>query len=260
MAQRNLIETRRRNIANYIETNGRAEISELVKKFNATEFTIRRDLIFLENSGTIVRTHGGAIKREREKSIWQTTAISSRLNKNRDLKERIGALAATLINDNESLMIDGGSTTQIFASYLKEKHHLLSVTTSPRIAEIMLDSEDSNVILIGGELLRGTYMVSGTDAQEQLQKYYVDKCIISVTGAEPEVGCYAAIPEEATLKRLMIEHARESILVIDNTKFKRRGFCIAFPFSKVDVVVTDSMVDKSILEKLQEQGIKVYLA
>ena len=89
MAQRNLIETRRRNIANYIETNGRAEISELVKKFNATEFTIRRDLIFLENSGTIVRTHGGAIKREREKSIWQTTAISSRLNKNRDLKKYV---------------------------------------------------------------------------------------------------------------------------------------------------------------------------
>ena len=188
MAERERIEARRRSIAQYIEANGRAEISELEKLIGATEYTIRRDLVQLEKSGMIVRTHGGAIRKEREKSIWQTTTISSRMGKNTDLKERIGAYAASLINDGESIMIDGGSTTQIFAGHLRDRHNLLTVTTSPGIAEIMLASEDSHVVLIGGELLRGTHMVSGADAEEHLMKYFVDKCIISVTGAEPEIG------------------------------------------------------------------------
>ncbi len=260
MAERERIEARRRSIAQYIEANGRAEISELEKLIGATEYTIRRDLVQLEKSGMIVRTHGGAIRKEREKSIWQTTTISSRMGKNTDLKERIGAYAASLINDGESIMIDGGSTTQIFAGHLRDRHNLLTVTTSPGIAEIMLASEDSHVVLIGGELLRGTHMVSGADAEEHLMKYFVDKCIISVTGAEPEIGCYAAIPDEARLKKLMIEHSRRCILLIDHTKFRRRGFCLAFPFEKVDTIVTDSLIDGETVEKLEAKGIKVCIA
>ena len=257
MAERNKIEERRRKIARYIDVNGKAEITELERILDSTEYTIRRDLIALEKSGIIIRTHGGAIKKEKEKSIWQTTAISSRLSKNADLKEKIGEYAASLINDGESLMIDGGSTTQIFSAHLLDKHNLLAVTTSPGIAEIMLGSDDCHVVLIGGELLRGTHMVSGADAEEHLMKYYVDKCIISVTGAEPEIGCYAAIPNEARLKKLMIEHSRNCILLIDHTKFRRRGFCLAFPFEKVNTVVTDSMIDEDTVQKLESKGINV---
>ena len=68
--------------------------------------------------------------------------------------------------------------------------------------------------------------------------------IISVTGAEPEIGCYAAIPNEARLKKLMIEHSRNCILLIDHTKFRSRGFCLAFTFEKVNTVVTVSMIDE----------------
>lgn len=260
MAQRDFIEERRNNILAFVNQKGKADISQLVEFCQSTEYTVRRDLIALERKKLLTRTHGGAMKREEEKRVWQTTTIDSRLEKNRDLKESIAKAACKLINDNESLMIDSGSTTQIFVSCLKERHNLLTITTSPRIAEILLDSEDSHVVLIGGELSRGTCMVTGADAEEQVSKYYVEKSIISVTGADPDLGCYAAIPNEASMKKLMIEHSRECILLIDSTKFHRKAFCLAFPFSKVSMVVTDNNIDRDVVDRLTNMGIKVVIA
>lgn len=260
MAQRDEIEARREKILAYINEEGKADVSTLAELCSSTDYTIRRDLIELEKNNFVTRTHGGAIKKEREKPVWQTTSTYSRLEKNRDLKESIAVAASDLIGDNESIMIDSGSTTQIFAEHIKNKHNLLSVTTSPRIAEIMLESEDSHVVLIGGELSRGTYMVTGSDAEEHLRKYYVDKCIISVTGADTTLGCYAAIPNEASLKKLMIEHSRECILLIDSSKFRRKAFVLAFTFDSVQTIVTDSKIDKKVVEKLREKGINVIVA
>ena len=67
MAQRETIDTRRKAIFEYIDINGKADLKELANLVNATEFTIRRDLAFLENANMVIRTHGGAIKKEKEK-------------------------------------------------------------------------------------------------------------------------------------------------------------------------------------------------
>ena len=260
MAQRETIDSRRKAIFEYIDINGKADLKELANLVNATEFTIRRDLVFLENANMVIRTHGGAIKKEKEKSVWQTTSIQNRLEKNREAKIAIAMEAAKLINDNESIVIDGGSTTQIFASMLKSKQNLLVVTNSPGIAEIMLTSETAEVFQLGGEMIKETFTATGPDAEYNLKKYYVDKCILGITGADPDIGGYAAIPSEASLKNLMIDQARESILLIDSTKFTRKAFCVAFPFEKVSTVVTDSNIRPDIVEKLINKGVKVVIA
>lgn len=260
MAQRNIIEERRKTIHDYINLHGKADIQELTELTSSTEFTVRRDLVFLEKANAVTRTHGGAIKREKVKSVWQTTSINDRLAKNSKAKSAIAEAAANLINDNESIIIDGGSTTQIMASHLQEKKNLLVVTNSPEIAKILLTNESAEIFLLGGELLRETFTVTGPDAEYNLKKYYVDKCILGVTGADADIGCYAAIPTEASLKNLMIDHARESILLVDSSKFDRKAFCVAFPFDKISTVVTDSQIRPDIVEKLTNKGIKVVIA
>ena len=259
MAQRDIIEERRRKITAYINENGRADIPELVEITQSTEVTVRRDLAHLEKLDLLIRTHGGAVKNENKKSIWQTSSVSSRLEKNKDQKIRIAAFAATLIKDNESLMIDGGSTTQIFSSHLKEKQNLLIVTNAPGIAEILLDNETSRIIQIGGELIRDTHQAAGPDAEAHIHRYHVDKSIISVSGADPDYGCFAAIPLEASLKRAMIEQSRESILLIDSSKFERKALCFAFEFRAFDTIVTDSNISKQTAERLIQHDIKLYI-
>ena len=188
MAQRTLIQERRNRILDYINKNQKADIKELSELLNATEITIRRDLIELEKKKQLIRTHGGAILNEQKKSVWQTSSIYNRLERNREKKERIAQFSATLIRDDESLFIDGGSTNQILAPLVKDRRNMLFVTNSPDVADILLENEENRIIQIGGELTRDTHLTIGPDAEDNIRKYYVDKCITSVSGIDPDVG------------------------------------------------------------------------
>ncbi|MDD6841951.1 MAG: DeoR/GlpR family DNA-binding transcription regulator, partial [Spirochaetales bacterium] len=148
MAQQNIIHERRQRILDYITLHEKAELSELAVQFNTTEATIRRDLIELEKTKLIVRTHGGAIRNELKKAIWQTSSLHNRLDRNKEKKEKIAEFAATLIHDDESIILDGGSTTQILAPHLNKKNNMLFVTNSPDIADILLEGETNHIIQV----------------------------------------------------------------------------------------------------------------
>lgn len=259
MAQRTLIQERRRKILEYIEKNGKAETKDLSELLGETEITIRRDLIELEGMKQVIRVHGGAILNEQKKSVWQTSSIYNRLERNREKKEKIARLTATLIGNGESLFIDGGSTNQILAPMIKDYRNMLFVTNSPDIADILLENEENRIIQIGGELTRDTHLTIGPDAEENIRHYYVDKCITSVSGVNPEIGCYAAIPGEASMKRVLVSQARETILMVDSSKFNRKAFCLAFDLDKVRTVVTDSDTPKETIERLRNRNVNVYV-
>ncbi|MGN1163518.1 MAG: DeoR/GlpR family DNA-binding transcription regulator, partial [Candidatus Ornithospirochaeta sp.] len=237
----------------------KAELSVLAEQFNTTEATIRRDLIELEKTKLIVRTHGGAIRNELKKAIWQTSSLHNRLDRNRGAKEKIAEFAATLIGDNESIILDGGSTTQILAPFLNERSNMLFVTNSPDIADILLEGETNHIIQVGGEMTRDTHQATGPDAEDHIRKYYVDWCITGVTGIDPDVGTYAAIPSEASLKKTMKDHARECMVIVDSSKFSRKAFSVALRPEDIDIVVTDSGAPKEMVDKLRERGIKVFV-
>ena len=260
MAQRSLIQERRNRIIQIITNNRKADIRELSDILGETEITIRRDLIELEKAKKLIRVHGGAILNEQKKSVWQTSSIYNRLERNRDDKERIARLAATLIHNDESLFIDGGSTNQILAPMIRDLSNMLFVTNSPDIADILLENEENRIMQIGGEMTRDTHLTIGPDAEDSIRRYYVDKCITSVSGIEPDEGCYAAIPSEASMKRTLVTHARETILLVDHTKFNRKAFCLAFDLSRVSTVVTDSQTPKNEIERLRDKGINVLIA
>mgnify|MGYP004512478567 CR=1 FL=1 len=257
MSDRSVIAERRKKILDYITANKEVEVSELVKLFNTTESTIRRDLIEIEKTNLIFRTHGGAIRNEQKKSIWQTSSLINRLDRNREQKERIAEFTCSLIKNNESLFIDGGSTTQILASYLKDKMNMLFVTNAIDISQILIENESNHTILIGGEVAKDTHLTIGPDAEAHIRKYYVDKCIIGVTGLDPDIGGYSAIPEEGSIKHLMMKHSRETIVIIDSTKFSRKAFCICFPIEDINTIVTDTGAPKEIVEKLRSKGVNV---
>ncbi|MBQ4280631.1 MAG: DeoR/GlpR transcriptional regulator, partial [Spirochaetales bacterium] len=210
MAQRSLIQERRNRIIRYINENRKADIRQLADLLGESEITIRRDLIELEKAKKLIRVHGGAILNEQKKSVWQTSSIYNRLERNREDKERIARMAATLIHNDESLFIDGGSSNQILAPLIRDLKNMLFVTNSPDIADILLENEENRIIQIGGEMTRDTHLTIGPDAEDNIRKYYVDKCVTSVSGIEPDEGCYAAIPSEASMKRTLVAHARET--------------------------------------------------
>lgn len=260
MAQKNFIEERRNKVLDYINQNSRADIAELAQLLDCTEATIRRDLDYLEQKDLLIRTHGGAIRKEKSRSVWQTTPVSERLEQNSREKRLIAEYAANLIDEGESLMIDGGSTTMFFANSIRYKNNLQIITNAPAIAEILVESENNNVIVTGGEMLRGTYALGGSETEKQLEKFYVDKCVIGVTGLIIGEGVFAAIPTEANIKRIMAMRAREIIILMDSSKIGTRGFCRAFKLHSGIAIITDSKIAQKDYEALRNDGVNVLIA
>lgn len=259
MAQKDFMEERRAKILEYINKNSRAEIAELAKELDSTEVTIRRDIIHLEDLGLIIRTHGGAIKKDTPSPIWKTTSVFYRLSQNVENKRKIVKEAANLILDGESIMIDGGSTTQMLAEELGAKKNLLVVTNSPDIGNLLVEGEENKVIITGGELIRGTHAIGGSDAMDDIARFYVDKAVIGLTGLIPDVGCFTAVPMEADIKKIMSLHAGETILVVDSSKIGISAFCKVFDLDVVNTIVTDSGISESDAFKIRSLGIHLII-
>jgi DeoR/GlpR family transcriptional regulator of sugar metabolism len=241
-----------------LNLNGRVVVEELSSYFNVTGMTIRRDLLSLEKQGLIYRVHGGALKRE-EKSIWQMSTLQDRLYQNAEEKERIALCVAELVKDNESVMIDGGSTTTKVAQHLQGKKNLLIVSNALAIGEILLQT-NNKVILTGGELLKETNALIGTAVNTALASYRTDKAIIGVSGLVSEEGLFSAIPQEAEVKKLMLQNSSQAIVAVDSSKIGVRAFCMFSDLKDVDILVTDRKIKKDDLYTLEKAGIEVIVA
>lgn len=257
--KRDFVEERRSKILGYVNEHNRADISELARIFGTTEATIRRDLGSLEEQSLVYRVHGGALRRE-QPSVWRITSLQDRLGAQADHKERIAEVAAELIDDGDSIMLDTGSTTMIVAQHLLSKKNLLFVTNAPAIGTMIGEESDHKVILTGGELLNETSALMGSGAEGALRHYRTDKAIVGVSGILLNEGCFAAIPEEAEVKRLMSLNAGETIVVADSTKFGTRALCFIFDFAHVDKLVTDKNISRTSLASLRDEGVEVLVA
>jgi DeoR family transcriptional regulator of aga operon/DeoR family fructose operon transcriptional repressor len=250
---------RQNKILDYLQEKKTAEVEELSLQFNVTQTTIRRDLAALDSQGQIFRTHGGAMFKK--PLMLQFTPLSNRLNINYDEKKRIGAyLAKFLINDNDTIMIDGGSTTIIVAKEIaKQKQNLVIITNSSIIGEIFVKHKESQnkVLLTGGELSENLQTEVGLLAERAITTFRVNKAIIGVSGIIPNEGVFACDPEEGEIKRLMIENANSTIVVADNTKLTRNAFTFIDKFSAKITLVTDQSSKKYNLDPIKESGSKI---
>jgi DeoR/GlpR family transcriptional regulator of sugar metabolism len=246
---------RHQKIIDHLNLKGRVAVDELSSYFNVTGMTIRRDLLFLEKQGFLYRVHGGALKRE-TKSIWQMSTLQDRLCQNAEEKEQIALCVAELIKDNESVMIDGGSTTTKVAQHLQGKKELLIVSNALTIGEILVQS-NNKVILTGGELLKETNALIGNATNAALASYRTDKAIIGVSGLVPDEGLFSAIPQEAEVKKLMLQNSRLAIVAVDSSKIGTRAFYMFSDLKDVDILVTDRKIKKDDLSVLEKAGIEV---
>lgn len=258
MKKKDFLEERRRKLLEYINKNNRANVTELAEIMSVTDATIRRDLFILDQNGSIHRTHGGAIKRT-QPSIWQTTTLQERTEAHSDEKERIAQFVVQLVNDGESLMIDGGSTTLKVAENLISRKNMLVVTNSPSIAEVLVEMKDIKVILTGGEFAKGSNTLIGNAAEASLSQYRADKAIIGISGMIVDEGFFSAVPQEAEIKRLMAQNSSQTIVVADSSKIGTPAFSFVCDFNKVSILVTDKNISKQDMETLERQGIEIFI-
>lgn len=250
-----LAETRRRSLLDLIARRGFATLDELARALAVSESTIRRDLEALDQSGAIKRTHGGAVYPVELRAM---PAFEERASAQAAEKRAIGQAAASLIDDGETVLLDGGTTTWEVARALAGRP-VQVVTNSLPIAHLVAASKETELILIGGYVYPRTGVAMGPLALATMQGLRVRKTIMGAGGIVAE-GVYNSNSLLVETERMMMRCGQEVVLVADHTKFGRPALTRLCGLDEVDVVVTDAGLAESDRDLLERAGARPHLA
>ena len=242
-------------ISQLLSENGSVDATQLSERFDVTPKTIRKDLDKLENLGLLDRVHGGAVLKRTDTSVLP---IEQRKLQNVPEKRRIGMAALDFVQEGDTIIIDGGSTTLELARLLGEKR-ILAITSDLKIALELMNKTYVDLFVTGGHLRRdSSYTLLGRDAERVLEKYKAKKVFLGTTGLDLENGLSVLNSDEAEVKKAMISAAQEVICLVDYSKFNHVAFAPFCPMEKIDVLITDNRIPSAEREALQRRGISVH--
>lgn len=271
MAKKIFREERLQKIYEQILTEKKVYVEDLAKQFAVSSSSIRLDLVELNSRGLVTRIYGGALlpdhtingSRVNEGSQELKPELNFRSMSERAEKEAIGKSAASLIKDGDTLMIDGGSTTQCVVKHLARKRDLTIVTNSIPLLSDLLTIEDADVYLIGGLIYRDNVVLVGDIANTSIEQFNTMKAILGIDGISLEAGLTVANPNAsiiASTKRKMISSSKQLIIVADYTKFGNDCLVPVAPLETMDYLVTDSIAPRDVIEAIRSCGPEVIVA
>ncbi|MGE5485977.1 MAG: DeoR/GlpR family DNA-binding transcription regulator [Ignavibacteriales bacterium] len=249
-------EERHQRIVELLRQDNRITVSGLVDLLNVSEATIRRDLRYLKMKGLITRTHGGAILAEG--TGFEPTMLEKE-EQFRAEKERIGRLAAGLIEDGDTVILDGGTTTVEIARNLRNREGITVITNAINVCTELARS-DMDIILIGGSLRKPTLTLVGSLAEATLKQFHVDKVFLGMNGVSVSHGLTTPNLTEAQAKRLMLEQAETVVVVADHSKIEKTSLVTVAGISEVDVLVTDDGISREQKQAFEDSGVRVLIA
>ena len=247
-----LSQQRRARILSLVLDRGHATVKDLAEDMAVSEATIRRDLRGLADAGQLELVYGGA-------TLPRTSDFSfrSKAQRNVESKRIIGRLAASLVTEGESLLIDSGTTCFEMAPHLKRLRGLSAIVNSARLAVELGNGTDMSLILLGGSFRADTLDTVGPLAVSTLEQLRGFRMFLGADGMSMEFGITAADMESAHLYRLAIRNARETILLVDHTKFLAPSLVRMCGFHDLSRIVTDREPPRDWLDFLNDQGIEV---
>lgn len=247
---------RRAKLKELIREHGFVSIPDLREAMDVSESTIRRDLEALEETGEARRTHGGVF------STGPTPAVKQFESKQTpgqwEKKRQIAIAAASLIEDHDTLLLDGGSTTYELARQLVGRP-LQIVTNSIPVANLFSSSESVDLVLLGGAVHSRTGVTQGSFSNQMLQSLTVQKAFLSVAGVTGK-GFYNSNMLLVETERAMMQCADRTIIVADSTKFGKSSLAKLCDWSNVHMLVADSELKMDWQEHCAKNKVQLILS
>lgn len=229
-------------------------MQELTQRLKVSEVTIRKDLTLLEEMGNVVRTRGGAQLAE---DRAQLRGIQVRKEENLAEKERIAAKARELVNEDDTIYVDSGSTCMLFARRLLDMN-LRIVTNSLDIMNAVADAPGISLISVGGSYRKEAGSFIGPMAIEALKGLRIQTCFIGATGLSAAGVFSSQNIIEAELKSRVLKSSKRRVLLADAGKFGRDAFAVFARPEDVDILITDRWIEG--MRDLTVLGIEVLAA
>jgi len=238
---------RRERIQKYLVTHKIVRMDDLYALLDTSEATVRRDLEWLEREGIVERTHGGAILSQR---LTLEPEYLQRAQKYPEEKRLIGEMAASLIDENDVVFINSGTTTTQVIRYIRGDQGI-TVFSNNVYAALEVGEAGFKHHLIGGEFQPHSNSLTGGFAIENLRQVYADKVILGVDGVSLKHGCTVPSNTEAEVVRQMIERTRGQIIIVaDHSKWGVVSNYQIATIDEIDKFITDEAIDPSANESL----------
>lgn len=240
---------RKNRIIEYLEQNGMAEVSVLSGMLGVVPETIRRDLRELEKQKILIRTHGGALMRNRKEKEYP---VQVRVARNSVEKDRICMKAAGFINDGDMIFVDNSSTLINLIKYIDDQLQVTILTNSIKVLQEYANQRKDNVSMIctGGIFNKSNMSLSGTIGDRNTYDFFPSKAFVSCHGVSSEFGFTDGNFLEVNFKREMIKLAREVFFLVDHTKFEKLGPIRLGDWKICDVMVTDKAPSEEFMRQI----------
>lgn len=252
-----LSEPRRRRILDWIQEEGSARVRDLAVAFQVSEATIRQDLERLEAEGQITREHGGAFLNTVPAQVGTMTLHHQ---ENMEEKRRIGALAAELVKDGETIILDAGTTTTEIAQRLVTRKNLTVITNALNIAIILGAVPGNAVHMPGGQFKAPTLSLSGDKSVEYFRNIFAGKLFLATAGVALDAGLTYPSFADLQLKEAMIRAASRVYLVADSSKINKSSFTRLGSLEMIHSFITDDGISELDANAFRARGIEVLIA
>jgi DeoR/GlpR family transcriptional regulator of sugar metabolism len=233
--------------------SGTARVPELAAAFDVSPMTVRRDLRMLAREGKLERVYGGAISAEEDRPFAEIAVERS------EAKERIGAAAAALVQDGQTVMLDIGTTAVQVARHLRGRS-LTVITTNLAAYEELLPEPEITLILPGGVVRRDYRSLVGVIVEDSLSQLSADMAFIGTSGVDAEGSVWDTTMVEVPIKRAMMAAVDRVVLVADRHKFSMGGVVRVCGAADIDQIVTEDELPATTEMAINEAGIEVTIA
>jgi DeoR family transcriptional regulator, fructose operon transcriptional repressor len=247
---------RRHAILAAVRAEDAASADALARQFDVSIETIRRDLRALHSEGLLERVYGGAT---RPSARSDEGSFSARSTRNIKLKCAIAALAASLIEPDDTIIIDVGTTALEVARALPPAFRGRVLTNSVPAAMALADRTGIDVLLCGGQMRHGDAACSGAHAEAFFDEFYADKAFLGSGGVHPAAGLTDYYPPEVVVRRTIIAHTASSYLLADSSKLGAIAVHRVCALDRITAVVTDDRNPGAVSE-LRAAGVTLLCA
>lgn len=250
------LSARQNEILSLAKEHGRVDVDELSTSFNVSPQTIRKDLNYLCDKQLLQRVHGGAVVG----SGIENLAYEARRHLAPESKKAIGELAAKLIPDNCSLLINIGTTTEQVAYSLKSHRGLLVISNNINAVEIMKNAMGVELIIAGGMVRRSDGGIIGGPTVEFINQFKADYAVIGVSALDQDGSLLDYDLQEVHVAQAIIRNSRNVILVADLMKLGRNAPIRIGHISQIDTFVTDGTPTSEFQDVCNKNDVKIEIA
>ena len=243
-------------IRDFIYLNKTVTLDKICEQFDVSKSTLRRDLDEILTSGDIKKIYGGVTVLPRRELV----SFEERNISNPEAKRRIAAAAADLVEEDDIVFIDSGTTTLPIIDFIKEKKNITILTNNVEIIVRAIPYENINIISLSGTLSRKTLSFTGATAVQVLQNYNISKAFMATTGFSVVNGVMNSAPVESDIKHAAVQRSQKVYLLADSSKCGVISLITYAKLDQIDALITEAEPTPDLREFLERCGKRILIA